>query len=355
MDEHGERIQTTVIAVGNQKGGVAKTTNTVHLAAALGELGRECLIIDLDMNQGATRHLGIPSEAFLGAYEMLIGEERAEDVIITNEDEGVELPTNVHLISARRNLEKVEQALLQTEQVPHHPGRAHRAAQEPRREVRLHLPRHRPERDDPDRRRLQGRQMVHPLGDARPVRHLRPHRRPPRHPGRPAAREPGLCGFSGSCSPASTGGGRGSRRPSSSTSRRSSPSTAARRPSSRRPSAARPSCPRPRRSARPSSRRTRPTRSPSSTGRSPSRLRSGPGVPYRRSDAVPRPGRRRSRSGGRCQWLSEFHRSWRDSTRSRHLSPAPCSSPRPTCTGRPPRPRRSPRHPPRPPPRGRGS
>src|SRR3954452_5143583 len=102
-----------LIAVGNQKGGVGKTTTTVHLAAALGERGRKCLIIDLDMNQGATRHLGIPSESFLGAYEMLIGEEEPEDVIITSEDDGVELPTNVHLISARRNLEKVDQALLQ--------------------------------------------------------------------------------------------------------------------------------------------------------------------------------------------------------------------------------------------------
>jgi chromosome partitioning protein len=111
--EGQEKRLTTVIAVGNQKGGVAKTTNTVHLATALGELGRKCLIIDLDMNQGATRTLGIPSEAFLGTYEMLIGEEAPQDVIITNEDEGIELPTNVHLISARRNLEKVEQALLQ--------------------------------------------------------------------------------------------------------------------------------------------------------------------------------------------------------------------------------------------------
>lgn len=114
MDHEKGRIPTTVIAVGNQKGGVAKTTNTVHMAAALGQLGRRCLIIDLDTNQGATRTLGITSEAFLGSYEMLIGEETAEDVIITNEDEGVDLPENVDLISARRNLENVDKALLQT-------------------------------------------------------------------------------------------------------------------------------------------------------------------------------------------------------------------------------------------------
>src|SRR3954465_22039 len=109
-DQRTTTSTTAVIAVGNQKGGVAKTTNTVHMAAALGELGRRCLIIDLDMNQGATRHFGIASEAFLGTYEMLIGGGQAEDVIITNDDEGVELPENVPLISARRNLEKVEQA-----------------------------------------------------------------------------------------------------------------------------------------------------------------------------------------------------------------------------------------------------
>ena len=76
--------ETRIIAVGNQKGGVAKTTNTVHLATALGEMGRRCLIWDLDMNHGATLHFGIPSEGFLGTFEVLIGEEQPEDVIITD-------------------------------------------------------------------------------------------------------------------------------------------------------------------------------------------------------------------------------------------------------------------------------
>src|SRR3954451_9243449 len=104
MDQEQSLNETCIIAVGNQKGGVGKTTTTVHLAAALGERGRRCLIFDLDMNQGATRHLGIPSESFVGAFEVLTGEEPPEAVIITAED-GVTLPTNVHLIAARRNLE----------------------------------------------------------------------------------------------------------------------------------------------------------------------------------------------------------------------------------------------------------
>ncbi len=113
MGEESPIVRSThVVAVGNQKGGVGKTTTCCHLAAALGELGRRCLVWDLDMNHGATRHFGIPPETFLGTFEVLMGEEMPEDVIVTQDDEGVALPTNVHLISARRNLEKIDHALL---------------------------------------------------------------------------------------------------------------------------------------------------------------------------------------------------------------------------------------------------
>jgi chromosome partitioning protein len=102
---------TRIIAVGNQKGGVAKTTNTVHIAAALAEMGRSVLIFDLDMNHGATRHFGIAADAFLGTFEVLIGEENPLDVIVTGADDDVEIPDNIHLIVARRKLEKIDQAL----------------------------------------------------------------------------------------------------------------------------------------------------------------------------------------------------------------------------------------------------
>src|SRR6185503_8502072 len=95
-----EQRKTRVIAVGNQKGGVGKTTNTVHIARALVERGRKVLIIDLDMNHGATRHFGVVPEAYMGSYEMLAGEEEASHLVLTHEDEEMLLPENLHLIPA---------------------------------------------------------------------------------------------------------------------------------------------------------------------------------------------------------------------------------------------------------------
>jgi chromosome partitioning protein len=109
-----ERRKTRVIGVGNQKGGVGKTTNTVHIARALVELGRRTLIIDLDMNHGATRHFGVEPEAFLGSFEMLVGAEEATNLILTHadQDEGVMLPEGLDLIPAARKLEGIDQAVV---------------------------------------------------------------------------------------------------------------------------------------------------------------------------------------------------------------------------------------------------
>jgi chromosome partitioning protein len=111
----GEKERTArVIAVGNQKGGVGKTTNTVHIARALVERGRKVLIIDLDMNHGATRHFGIEPEAYMGSFEMLVGVESAANLFITSADlevDGGYLPENLDLIPAARKLEGIDQAV----------------------------------------------------------------------------------------------------------------------------------------------------------------------------------------------------------------------------------------------------
>lgn len=113
---HAVAKKGRVIAVGNQKGGVGKTTNTVHIARALAERGAKVLLIDLDMNHGATRHFGIEPEAFLGSFEMLIGAEPAENLVLTQQDleeeGGGNLPENLDLIPAARKLEGIDQAVM---------------------------------------------------------------------------------------------------------------------------------------------------------------------------------------------------------------------------------------------------
>lgn len=104
---------TQIIGIGNQKGGVCKTTNAIHLAAALGERGRKCLVIDLDANLGLTYSFDVPTTVF-GTFHMLMGQASAEDVIISNETrqerasrpgEMITLPKNVDIIPANRRIE----------------------------------------------------------------------------------------------------------------------------------------------------------------------------------------------------------------------------------------------------------
>ena len=100
--------ETRVVFVGNQKGGVGKTTNCVHLAAALGAAGRRCLVWDLDANQGASLHLGVDGNRYLGSLEVLRGLEDPVDVVVAPGDPGVSLPAGVHLLPAGQALEKAD-------------------------------------------------------------------------------------------------------------------------------------------------------------------------------------------------------------------------------------------------------
>lgn len=109
------------IVVGNQKGGVGKSTNACHLAAALGKRGRRILLIDLDPHAGATKHLGVPGQSYAGSLELLTAEEELEALTIS---EG--MPSGVELIASRTELAELERRVskyLDTTRLLEHPLR----------------------------------------------------------------------------------------------------------------------------------------------------------------------------------------------------------------------------------------
>lgn len=93
-------------AVMNQKGGTAKTTTVVNLAAALGELGKRVLVVDLDPQANASAWLGYPdSPDERGLFEVLTAQQPLAEVIRPTEVKGVDIaPSSSWLVSAERAL-----------------------------------------------------------------------------------------------------------------------------------------------------------------------------------------------------------------------------------------------------------
>jgi chromosome partitioning protein len=99
-----------IISVVNQKGGVGKTTTAVNLAAGIGLLGKKVLVVDADPQGNTTSGFGISKKKIdISTYELLVGEKKTEEAIVTTEYDNVDvLPASMDLAAAEVDLITIE-------------------------------------------------------------------------------------------------------------------------------------------------------------------------------------------------------------------------------------------------------
>lgn len=105
---------TKIISITNQKGGVGKTTTTINLGAALSQLGKKVLIIDLDPQGNASTGLGIEVEdRGFSTYEFLV-----EGLPLKQVVKETEIP-DLHIIPATIDLSSADIELIANENRSH--------------------------------------------------------------------------------------------------------------------------------------------------------------------------------------------------------------------------------------------
>ena len=95
-----------IIAIVNQKGGVAKTTTAINLAAAVAQRGHKMLLVDLDPQGNATSGLGIDRRGLEHCvYDLLINDAPIEAVLLHTDYQQLDvIPATIQLAGAEVEL-----------------------------------------------------------------------------------------------------------------------------------------------------------------------------------------------------------------------------------------------------------
>jgi excisionase family DNA binding protein len=94
---------TRIIAIANQKGGVAKTTSALNLAAGLALRGKRVLVVDLDPQGGSGVSIGVATDSLnKTVYNVLINDEVGFPDIIMKTKFGFDLAPSTLILLARK-------------------------------------------------------------------------------------------------------------------------------------------------------------------------------------------------------------------------------------------------------------
>ncbi|MHB8171696.1 MAG: ParA family protein [Thermincolia bacterium] len=95
-----------IMAIANQKGGVAKTTTAVNLSSCLATMGKRVLLVDMDPQGNTSSGMGVEKEKLEHCiYDLLINEAPLSSVLLPSEIQGLDIiPATIQLAGAEIEL-----------------------------------------------------------------------------------------------------------------------------------------------------------------------------------------------------------------------------------------------------------
>jgi chromosome partitioning protein len=107
LEPSGRQSSPYLIAVANQKGGVAKTTSVLSIGGALVQYGNEVLVVDLDPQANLTLSLGYePAKLNKTITEAILNPAKLEDYFLDTSIPGLSIfPANQRLADLEKNIQ----------------------------------------------------------------------------------------------------------------------------------------------------------------------------------------------------------------------------------------------------------